>query len=121
MPSATFTTEEIYEKNESRLSDLVVALQAGYDDFYEDEQKWLSIGEAELPDIDHSLMPDVYAAYKQIGIYPVKGQSPLTEEIFENSEEFYRQYGGSWEEPIGKEVVAFDLVDAAVEGSDGGN
>lgn len=115
------TTEEIHKKNEPRLRDLVVALQAGYDEFYEDEQKWLSVGEAELPDIDQSLMPDVYAAYKEIGLYPVKGQSPLTEEIFENSEQFYREYGGSWEEPIDKDIVAFDLVDAAVEESDGGN
>ena len=117
------TTDELYQKNESRLRDLVVALQAGYDEFYQDEQKWLSVAKAELPDVDHSLLPDVYAAYKEMELYPLKGQSPLTEEIFKASEKFYREHGGAWKEPIGKDIVAFKLVDAALgtKESKGGN
>lgn len=109
------TTDEVYEKNESRLQDLVRALQTGYDEFYEDEQKWISVGNAELPDLDHSLLPDVYAAYKDMELYPLKGQSPLTEETFETSEKFYREHGGEWKEPISSDIVAFDLIEAALE------
>lgn len=109
------TTAEVYEKKQSQLRDLVVALQAGYNEFYEDEQKWLEIGETELPDLDHSLLPDVYEAYRQIELYPRQGQPPLTEEIFETSEKFYREHGGAWEKPIGSDIVLFDLIDAAVE------
>jgi ABC-type nitrate/sulfonate/bicarbonate transport system substrate-binding protein len=109
------TTDNVYDKNESRLRDLVVALQTGYDEFYEDEQKWISVGKAKLPDLDHSLLPDVYAAYKDIELYPLKGQSPLTEETFKTSEKFYREHGGEWKKPISQDIVAFDLVQEALE------
>jgi ABC-type nitrate/sulfonate/bicarbonate transport system substrate-binding protein len=108
------TTEKLYQKNKSRLRDFVEALQSGYNEFYTDEQKWLDVGKEKLPDIDSSLLPAVYAAYKQIGLYPAQGKSPLTEEIFTKTEKFYRDHGGEWDEPISSDIVKFDLVDAAV-------
>jgi hypothetical protein len=64
-----------------------------------------------VPDVDQSLLPDVYETYVGQDMYPKSGQPPITPESFVATETFYRQLGG-WDDEQSDEIVAFDLVDA---------
>ena len=109
--TAWVTTEENYAKNKDRLTEFVKQLQKGYDRFYTDKEGWLALAKEKLPDVDQSLLPDVYDVYAGQDMYPKSGEPAVTPEKFAQNDAFFRELG-EWEEPQSDELVAFDLVDA---------
>ena len=117
--TAWITTEEKYTKDKQRLTDFVRTLQEGYDQAYADKEAWLEMARKTLPDVDQSLLPDVYDVYVGQDMYPKSGTPPVTPDIFKRNDAFFRDLG-EWEEPQSEDLVAFDIVDAGA-GSGGGS
>jgi ABC-type nitrate/sulfonate/bicarbonate transport system substrate-binding protein len=113
--TAWITTEDKYRKDKSRLTDFVRNLQKGYDRFYEDKDGWLSLAKSKLPDVDQSLLPDVYEVYKGQDMYPRSGKPALTPERFAQNDAFFRDLG-EWEDEQSDKIVAFDLIQAGAGG-----
>jgi ABC-type nitrate/sulfonate/bicarbonate transport system substrate-binding protein len=109
--TAWITTEEKYEQNKDCLTEFVQGMQEGYDRFYEDKDGWLALAQEKIPDVDQSLLPDVYEVYAGQDMYPRSGTPAITEEIFTQNDAFFRDLG-EWEDEISSEVVAFDLVES---------
>jgi len=108
--TAWITTDEKYGSDKAALTKLVTSLQKGYDRTYADKQAWLAAAKTTVPDVDQSLLPDVYETYVGQGMYPKSGQPPITPESFKQTETFYRALGG-WNDEQTDEIVAYDLVD----------
>ncbi len=115
--TAWITTEETYAKHKDRLTEFVRHLQKGYNRFYTDKDGWLALAKEQLPDVDQSLLPDVYDVYAGQDMYPKSGEPAVTPEKFAQNDAFFRELG-EWEEEQSDELVAFDLVDAGA-GADG--
>jgi ABC-type nitrate/sulfonate/bicarbonate transport system substrate-binding protein len=109
--TAWITTEEKYASDKEALTKLVTSLQKGYDETYSDKEAWLTAAKAAVPDVDQSLLPDVYETYVGQNMYPKAGQPPITPESFVATESFYRELGG-WDDEQSDDIVAYDLVDA---------
>ncbi len=109
--TAWITTEEKYEKDKARLTEFVKTMQKGYDRFYTDKDAWLELAKSKLPDVDQTLLPDVYEVYKGQDMYPRSGTPSLTPETFAKNDAFFRDLG-EWEDELSDELVAFDLINA---------
>lgn len=109
--TAWITTEEKYTNDKGRLRNLVRDLQAGYDRFYTDKEGWLSLAKSKLPDVDQSLLPDVYEIYKAQDMYPRSGTPAVTPKIFATNDRFFRKLG-EWEDKQSDDIVAYDLIKA---------
>jgi ABC-type taurine transport system substrate-binding protein len=112
--TAWITTEGKYAKDKQRLTEFVRSMQKGYDRFYTDKAGWLALAKAKLPDVDQSLLPDVYEVYKGQDMYPRSGTPSLTPETFAKNDAFFRDLG-EWEDELSDDLVAFDLIDAGAE------
>src|SRR5690606_8178185 len=75
--TAWITSEEKYASDKDALTTLVTSLQKGYDQTYADKEAWLAAAKATVPDVDQSLLPDVYETYSGSGMYPKSGQPPI--------------------------------------------
>ena len=109
--TAWITTEEKYAKDKEQLTEFVKTMQKGYDRFYTDKDGWLAMAKAKLPDVDQSLLPEVYEVYKGQDMYPRSGTPSLTPETFAQNDAFFRDLG-EWEDELSDELVAFDLINA---------
>ena len=109
--TAWITTEEKYAKDKEQLTEFVKTMQKGYDRFYTDKDAWLAMAKAKLPDVDQSLLPEVYEVYKGQDMYPRSGTPSLTPETFAQNDAFFRDLG-EWEDELSDELVAFDLINA---------
>ena len=109
--TAWITTEEKYAEDKEQLTEFVKAMQEGYDRFYTDKDGWLALAKDKLPDVDQSLLPEVYEVYKGQDMYPRSGTPSLTPETFAKNDAFFRDLG-EWEDELSDELVAFDLIDA---------
>jgi ABC-type nitrate/sulfonate/bicarbonate transport system substrate-binding protein len=109
--TAWVTTEENYQQNKACLTDFVQTMQEGYDRFYTDKEGWLALAGEKIPDVEQSLLPDVYEVYAGQDMYPRSGEPAVTPEIFAANDAFFRELG-EWEDPQSEELVAFDLVNA---------
>ena len=109
--TAWITTEEKYAKNKQQLTEFVRSMQKGYDRFYTDKAGWLALAKEKLPDVDQSLLPEVYEVYKGQDMYPRSGTPSLTPETFAKNDAFFRDLG-EWEDELSDDLVAFDLIDA---------
>lgn len=109
--TAWITTESKYESDKEALTNFVIDLQKGYDQTYADKEAWLTAAKEAVPDVDQSLLPDVYDIYVGQNMYPQSGNPPITPESFKQTEAFYRGLG-SWEDEQSDEIVAYDIVDA---------
>lgn len=116
--TAWITTEEKYNQDKDRLTKFVEAMQKGYDRFYTDKQGWLSVAKQKIPDVDQSLLPDVYEVYKGQDMYPRSGKPAVTPEIFAQNDAFFRDLG-EWDEKQSDALVAFDLVNAGANAGGG--
>jgi NitT/TauT family transport system substrate-binding protein len=114
--TAWITTDEYYNENKEQLTEFVKTLQQGYNRAYADKDGWVALAEETLPDVDASLLPDVYDIYVDRKMYPENGTPAITPEIFAANEAFFRGIG-EWEEQQSDELVAFDLVDAGSQES----
>ena len=109
--TAWITTEEKYEQDKERLTEFVRTMQEGYNRFYTDKEGWLALAQEKIPDVDQTLLPDVYEVYKGQDMYPKAGEPAVTPEIFAANDAFFRDLG-EWEDELSDELVAFELVDA---------
>jgi ABC-type nitrate/sulfonate/bicarbonate transport system substrate-binding protein len=109
--TAWITTEEKYAKDKEQLTEFVKTMQKGYDRFYTDKDGWLAMAKAKLPDVDQSLLPEVYEVYKGQDMYPRSGTPSLTPETFAQNDAFFRDLG-EWEDELSDDLVAFDLINA---------
>lgn len=116
--TAWITTEEKYERDKTRLTDFVRTMQEGYDRFYTDKAGWLALSKKTIPDVDQTLLPDVYEVYKGQDMYPKSGTPAVTPKIFAANDAFFRDLG-EWEDELSDELVAFDLVEAGANRAGG--
>ncbi|MFN2490691.1 MAG: ABC transporter substrate-binding protein [Actinomycetota bacterium] len=105
-------SEESYEDNRSAIETLATDLQEGYDAFYDDKDAWMQRAGEELPDVDEERLSKSYDFYKEIQMYPVAGQPPLTPELWKTMDGFFRQIG-EYEDPASDDIVDYEIIEQA--------
>jgi len=104
-------SEEFYEGNQDTLEQLATQLQEGYDAFYEDRDAWIELGSS-LLDVDQERLSQSYDFYNETEMYPVSGEPPLTPELWDTLDGFFRQIG-EYEDPAGDEIVDYEIIETA--------
>jgi ABC-type taurine transport system substrate-binding protein len=112
--TAWITTDAEYQKDHARLQAFVEDLQKGYNEAYNDKNAWVAQAKKSLPDVDASLLPDVYDVYVSRKMYPQAGTPALTPAVWTANEQFWRGLG-EWDKPLGSSFIAFDLVNAGAK------
>lgn len=108
--------EEYYRDNKEGLEAFASELQNEYDAFYEgDKDAWLQVATEELPDIEEERLSKSYDFYREIEMYPEPGEPPLTPELWEQNDEFFRSIG-EYEEPPSKDLVDFEMIKSVATG-----
>lgn len=105
-------SEEFWQANRDRLRELATALQQGYDTFYADKQVWLDLATEILPDVDEERLSRSYDFYRESEMYPRSGEAPLTPELWQTNDRFFREIG-EYEDPASDEIVDYEIIQAA--------
>jgi ABC-type nitrate/sulfonate/bicarbonate transport system substrate-binding protein len=109
------TTEDNLEKNQEQIEELAHHLQDGYDKTYEDEEAWLDLATETIPtSFERNILSQTYDFYVDLEMYPKSNENPLTEEIFEATNEFNIE-AGEYEDPPDASIVEFDLISKVSE------
>ncbi|HEY6758120.1 MAG TPA: ABC transporter substrate-binding protein [Baekduia sp.] len=109
--TAWIVTDAEYQKDGQRLTEFVGDLQKGYNEAYKDKNAWVAEAKKTLPDLDASLLPDVYDVYVSRKMYPQAGTPALTPATWSANESFWRGLG-EWDKPLDSSFIAFDTIDA---------
>lgn len=106
------TSEDFYETNRATLEAFAEELQQGYDKFYSDKDAWLELAATVVPGgFSDKILSQTYAFYRRSEMYPKKGDSALTREVFRATDEFDLE-AGEYEESANPQIVDFQLIES---------
>lgn len=104
-------SEEFWENSRERLQEFAASLQEGYDTFYEDREAWMDVA-TELTEVDEERLSQSYDFYLETQMYPRTGEQPITPELWENLDGFFREIG-EYEDPASDDIVDYEIIEAA--------
>jgi ABC-type nitrate/sulfonate/bicarbonate transport system substrate-binding protein len=104
-------SEDYYNQNKEQLQALAVQLQKGYNTFYDSKEAWMDLASS-IVDVDEERLSQSYDFYEEEEMYPVSDEPPLTTDLWETLDGFFRQIG-EYEDPASDEVVEYDIIETA--------
>ena len=103
------TSGKFLADNRQRVVEFLQDVQISYDEFYQDEQAWITATTEELPDVRDDFLPRIYEYYYDAGFYPRTGTAPLTMEQWQGMDEFFRSLG-EYNQEADPGMVDFELI-----------